>query len=286
MTKIIINSEEVLDLNELHGENCENIEKIEITYGKLNNIEEMKEKNWKSLTTIIFSNNDLDTFPRTYFPRLTFLNLSYNLINDISFLVNAHTILPELKYLDLSYNLIYELPINIILFNLVLLNLSGNRITNLSNLSSFSLPELSDLRLDNCGIENTSFLETLNFPLITLSLNYNEITIPRGFSHSSLTNIYLNNNRIHDLSIVRNYLPNLEVLDLRDNRITYFGTLWNFLNNIPKIRLLMLEGNPLNIREKTENKYKFISMDENEEEVFENLKQPVIRERDYEEKNE
>jgi internalin A len=123
-----------------------------------------------------------------------------------------------------------------ILSSMTELNLSLNKITDISSLGS--LTNLTTLNLNSNKITDISFLGSLT-NLTTLHLNSNQITdISFLGSLTNLTTLHLNSNQITDISFLGS-LTNLTTLELYDNQITDFS----FLGSLTNLTTLELDRN-------------------------------------------
>jgi Leucine-rich repeat (LRR) protein len=177
--------------------------------------------------TINYLRNNISTLPAGLFngvPNLDVLNLSHNIIQDIS--CAQHFQLHHLTQLDLSHNIITILPNTINLQNLEVLLLNNNQITTLPTDVFSNLPNLQ-----------------------ILALQYNEIaTLPSNVFNNllRLTELTLNNNRILDLpQNVFSNLGQLNLLTLSTNLLTDLTP--GIFINLNSLRTLYLNWNQINV---------------------------------------
>ncbi|MEG5231447.1 leucine-rich repeat domain-containing protein [Microcoleus sp. B3-D3] len=150
----------------------------------------------------------------------------------------AERILSSMTRLDLSDNRITDISSLGSLTNLTTLHLNNNRITDISFLGS--LTNLTTLHLNNNRITDISSLGSLT-NLTTLHLNNNQITdISSLGSLTNLTELNLSDNRISDISFLGS-LTNLTTLNLRSNRITDIS----FLGSLTNLTILDLSYNQI-----------------------------------------
>ncbi|MCG8332232.1 MAG: leucine-rich repeat domain-containing protein [Chitinophagales bacterium] len=140
---------------------------------------------------------------------LTTLYLSSNEISNVDFLKH----LRGLQYLDLSYNKISDISSLKHLVYLQGLDLNSNEISNIRFLEY--LTNLKNLDLSFNRIRDKCFLGSLKF-LEILNLNSNQISNMR--LGNKLQKLYLNANKISDISFVE-HLNDLRHLDIRSNKI-------------------------------------------------------------------
>ena len=185
---------------------------------------------------------------------LTWLNLNFNQISDISSLAG----LINLKYLYLNGNQISDIsslagltnleyfyldtnPISDIsslagLTNLTWLDLNTNQISDISSLAG--LTNLEQLYLNGNQVSDISSLAGLT-NLKDLNLNVNPISdISSLAGLTNLGQLYLNENQISDISSLAN-LANLEQLYLNFNHISDISSLAGLTN----LKYLYLNGN-------------------------------------------
>jgi internalin A len=194
-----------------------------------------------------------------YMIALNLLNISNNLITDISPLTSLHWLddlelhsnqitdisplsgTPSVQYLMLSDNQITDISSLSELTLLRTLYLDNNQISNISALAEDTL--LSELLLDNNNISDISPLANLAL-LEYLTLGNNQITDISALSGLFLIeSLYLNNNQINNISPLSN-LVLLRNLQLDSNQVSNIQPL---VNN-PGISygdVVYLRGNPL-----------------------------------------
>ncbi|TAH31613.1 MAG: leucine-rich repeat domain-containing protein [Oscillatoriales cyanobacterium] len=148
----------------------------------------------------------------------------------------AEQILSSMTTLNLSSNRITDISFLGSLTNLTTLYLGDNQITDISFLRS--LTNLTTLYLDNNQITDISFLGSLT-NLTTLDLDSNQITdISFLGSLTNLTALDLKGNKIRDISFLGS-LTNLTTLDLGDNKISDIS----FLGSLTNLTTLDLDSN-------------------------------------------
>ncbi|XP_020773988.2 slit homolog 2 protein [Boleophthalmus pectinirostris] len=131
-----------------------------------------------------------------------------------------------------------------------LLDLSGNRMTQVQSRSFRGLWSLKILLISNNSIQTLQpeSLSSLEF-LERLDLSYNRLkTLPPDFSHKlfSLKELRLNHNFLHLLDPTSLHdLENLRKLDLSYNQITSLDV--RLFNSLSHLNYLNLEGNKLNV---------------------------------------
>ncbi|XP_019350523.1 toll-like receptor 8 [Alligator mississippiensis] len=188
-------------------------------------------------------------------PNLKYLDLSFNKLDLTSFSVFKE--LPNLEVLDLSYNKRYFVVPDFehqLMFidnfpNLKILNLSWNEISSLttSKLRSISLKKL-DFKGNNLGYlwknGDTSHIQLFKHlrNLTHLDISHNRLrNIPiKVFENLpwSLTELYINNNKIHTLSWEKlRYFKSLKLLDLTQNKFKAVDVLYNYTQSLQTLKL-------------------------------------------------
>jgi internalin A len=142
--------------------------------------------------------------------------------------------------LKIRYANINRLPsILISFFSLKYLDLRGNNLTHLSDLSN--LKELTYLNIENNKFKDLNFLDKMSF-LTFLSVSQNLITDYTGLSKcTDLQFLYLQSNKLKNIDFLLN-LENLIELDISFNEIEDVLVLINFKN----IEVLSLSLNKIN----------------------------------------
>ena len=184
----------------------------------------------------------------------TDLNLSYilfdtNFLKAINFFNEFYKFkLPEYKALNLSYNNIRNIKgIERANFrNLETLDLSNNKLTDISYLVKTDFPKLKKLWLYNNNISDISPLKDIKYnDLEILSLNNNSIEDINIFVKVNFTKIIvldLGNNFISDVSMLKNVkFEKLKILGLNNNKIEKIDFLEN--PNLSILKEIYLENN-------------------------------------------
>ncbi|ODV58380.1 leucine-rich repeat domain-containing protein [Ascoidea rubescens DSM 1968] len=195
---------------------------------QLSNFDNQLQSNFRNLTYLNLSNNlinDLSDFPLTNFPKLTSLNLSKNRLKTI----NGLNHLKNLKFLNLS-------SVNYYNFNSRWLE--SLIIDNLSELSN-----LQSLDLSNNGIAEIKNLSSLsNLQYLNLSHNVLIKNIDNLSDLKNLQILKLVNTNISKIENLSN-LSNLKILDLSSNLISKLQN----LNNLNNLSNLILKNNYISI---------------------------------------
>ena len=206
---------------------------------ELKNLTIINFTNLKMLTLIDCNIPDLKFFASIPFVNLQELNLQKN---QIPFLEDINLL--KLEKLDLSYNYLKKnmLPdknsknyknknISINMPLLKVLNLSNNKIEDISLLEKLKIDCLKELYLNNNEIDDIQLLKRVPFSkLKKINLSNNKINDINIFSELAFFNyierIDLMNNEIVNLNVLRNIsLPRLKVLNILNNDITDYSVL-------------------------------------------------------------
>ena len=210
-------------------------------------------KGMDQILFISFQNNRLkEIHPEAFenLNQLSYLDLSYNLLEDSSFdsstfksLVNLNTLnlsrnliktphpewflhLSRLNHLNLSYNLLDQIPQNLFLSlnNLITLNLSYNKLKNWPERAVNSLTELIelDLSFNQMSRMNAQSFNSLS-QLVRLDLSHNRLTSIENGAFS--------------------FLRNLIFLDLSNNNLTSMD--WSVFSAMTRLETLNYSTNPL-----------------------------------------
>ena len=111
--------------------------------------------------------------------------------------------------------------------NITVLDLSGNKLTNISGIKLFK--NLKELHIDSNKLKNISNIKYLN-SLEYLNINDNELTdITVLKDLNNLKILWLDNNKLTDISVLKN-LNNLKTLGIENNKITDISVIQNFKN--------------------------------------------------------
>lgn len=241
-------------------------------------------KNFNALISLDLHDNALESLPSALneLECLETLNVSHNKItdcnqalsglNNLAVLLMQHnqlqgtvtlSFVPQLQKLDISNNQISSLEGVGNLTHLMQLNLSHNKLTQLSPDIGYA-GKLTQLDLGNNSL--TSIPETIGNlkGLNQLYLRYNKLTtIPSLISCVSLKELYLGNNLLK--SIPQSIPSCVAILELRDNQVSNIDETIlsvkclqrldisnnNIMNvipeiaNMPDLKVIILEGNPL-----------------------------------------
>ena len=171
--------------------------------------------------------NELYVFCKLKFPNLKLINFENNNLysNDLDMIKNLFS--KNLIKLNLSGNKLTDIKIfdnEETLVNLNELDLSNNKIKDIESLINCKFPNLIELNLINNEIEDISCLEKSNY--------FNKLEI-----------LNLSNNKIKSLNIIE--IKSLEYLNLRENEITVGleQFLDNFYFNMDKLRIIKNDFN-------------------------------------------
>jgi len=244
-------------------ENCRNIQVLKISTPETTGLNLVPVTQLKRLKDLNISNIDSETLPYIALnKRLNYLNLTHCPTDNLNFLKELQKLLilsitdipisdtqifnnlftlkelrinrceltfggfiqnlPDLEIIDLSQNLIQKLRLNSKLPSVEILDISKNQINEL-----FFLEFITGARKINLADNKISrFITGLNFKNITeLNLDNNSIdTVWFEVPMTSLTILRLHNNRIRNIEHLRDFAPQLTVLDLGGNLIPDFWT--------------------------------------------------------------
>ena len=218
-----------------------NISKVIESIKKYNDDEKMVIfKEWKEKYNIIINkektslngksndinNNIINNIFKFKFDSLKDINLSSNSLDKLDFLYG-------IKLVNLEKLILYDCPIN--------------DISILSKISFNSLIELKITKGNICQIDTLDGLNCINLNLLDLSQNNIEnINVLNSCNfNKSLTQLYLNNNKINDISVFNNKIfCKLKILFLNNNNIQNISPLEYVLKN--SCSGLSLAENPIN----------------------------------------
>ncbi|KFZ52559.1 Leucine-rich repeat-containing protein 40, partial [Podiceps cristatus] len=220
----------------------------------------------ENLQKLDVSHNKLRSIPEELMqlPHLKSLLLHYN---ELSCLPDGFGQLVNLEELDLSNNHLAEIPTSFaLLINLVRLNLASNQLKSLPA----DISAMKSLRQLDC---TKNYLETVPSKLATMAsleqlyLRKNKLrSLPEFPSCKLLKELHAGENQIEILNAENlKHLNSLSVLELRDNKIKSvpdeitllqklerldlanndISRLPYTLGNLPQLKFLALEGNPL-----------------------------------------
>ena len=207
----------------------------------VNNANDVTTTHLAAITSLDVSDKSISSLKADDFnglTALTSLNLSSNLISDISVLTD----LTSLTFLRLYGNSISDISPLEGLTSLRALYLSTNKITDISPLED--LTSLVSLDLTRNKITDISPLEDLT-SLRILYLSTNKITdISPLEGLTSLETLSLYKNRITDISPLED-LTSLSLLNLKNNRITDVSPLEDLTSDAAFWLVIYLAGNPI-----------------------------------------
>ena len=231
--------EEVLNLNGLFLQNAatdllhymRNLVELDLGMNYINDFTFLSDH--PNLTRLHMSSmgldDSIDFTPLATLSNLVELNISWNLISDLSFL----TSLTNLVYLNLSGNHVSDLSFLEGLTNLVHLDLSRNHVSDLSFLEG--LTNLVHLDLSRNHISDLSFLEGLT-NLVHLNLSANAIEYFSPLKElPNLISLYLELSWLYDISFLSCFV-NLVYLNLSQNNIRNIAPLAE-LTSLTNLRL-------------------------------------------------
>ena len=271
LTELDLSNNSLDNLDIFTNSTFKNLISLNLNHNNISDLEPLKNVYFKSLLNLSLTNNkitNIDVLARVPFQSLDKLDLSSNLIKDIEIFDNVP--FKNLTYLNLSDNQITDAksPLNKInLYNLIILDLSHNSISEIYGLTSNQYQQLKMLNLGKNKINNIKILSRVPFTDLRILLLFdNEINDISVFSVVPFTNLnYLNlsYNEISDINVFNNVpFKNLEKLDLSGNSISSIDPLLNMPIN--DLRELYIKNNKIednnNILEEMKKKYKYISV--------------------------
>ncbi|VEU20600.1 DEKNAAC101508 [Brettanomyces naardenensis] len=201
------------------------------------------------------------------------------------------SILASVTDLDLSYNMIDDLDWIVRLCDglttLRTLRLSGNRLYWPLGTPSTGSNSITRLIATSCGLgmsySSTEIINTLHscFPdVIDLDLSSNWVTeLPSLADWSELKQLDLSFNRIegivkmedcqlsilnlsdNEITSIEGYVPSMEAIDLRDNSFSSWNNLDQFSDQFPNLKSIKFTGNPIFTTTEEEKGYDFCLME-------------------------
>lgn len=178
-----------------------------------------------------------------YFNLVT-LDITYGLIKELQ--SGAFGRLNHLEELRLTNHALKKIPIDV--FNslslLKTLNLTSNKLDTIEEDAFLGLTNLTHLYISHNNISNTRELDNVCETLVVLDLAYNEISTLTSFRNfQELKVLYLNNNKITEISC--NIFANisLRILNLQDNFIKQMDS--NAFSELSTLVSLNLASNDL-----------------------------------------
>ena len=225
--KIELNNK-VFDQEELHNFGCinfTNLKQLSLVNCKIQSLTFLNYPPLYNLQEINLQNNNISYFDDLYLNKLEIFDLSYNNLSKNMFSENN-----KQKIVDVN------------LSSLKILNLSNNKIEDISILCQFKIESLLELYLNNNEIENINAFNSISCgKLRILNLRNNKINDISIFADLSfcnnIENIDLMNNEIVNLNILRNIsLPRLKILNLLNNDINDY-TVFKLIF-FPKLQIL------------------------------------------------
>ncbi len=168
-----------------------------------------------------------------------------------SFELNTFVGLGNLIYLDLSANKIKILKNNVFdsLIHVQRLELNLNDINQIEENALIDILNLNSLNLDSNQIFT---LKDVHFgsKLSSLSIHFNMISNLSDINSKTLKYLFASNNRIQEIYII-SHLPNLEYLDLSQNRL--IKIVEKSFSKLYQLKCLNLSGNKLELQNEYNN---------------------------------
>lgn len=207
-----------------------------------------------NLSNKVLTNNDLKLLSLIKFPKLEELILKNNNIESIDTL--QYLTAPNLYKLDLSYNKITDISslrnISLSLDKLGTLNLSNNNISNIQILNDDGIfPEIQEINLENNNLNYNS--NNVKKIIYKYTKENREATYIQKFNEIYKTNVSKKSSKINlegcslgdeGLRLLCNInFNNLQEMNLNDNGIINISYLRKLLVNNPKINIISLQKN-------------------------------------------
>lgn len=214
---------------------------LELTYNGIVNIDGLNQLT--NLRELNLSNNEIRFFPTiSNLDQLVELNISHN---EIEYLAEDLSGLSNLEILDASNNNIFDISSLDDLESLRILDLSFNDLGREGGSPDFSsllnATDLTELYLNDNGLESIADLAGKNLPLEVLYLQNNELTdLSPIADYTSVLDLKLYNNQISNIANLDG-MTNLTEIDLSDNTIVDFSN----LRSIPNLSYVDLSDNQI-----------------------------------------
>jgi insulin-like growth factor-binding protein complex acid labile subunit len=230
-----------------------NLEILNLYQNSIETIESIPFNTLRSLKMLHLFSNKIKEIKFGHFihlQKLEELRLEKNEIG--SFDANTFIGLEGLVYLDLSANKIKTLKNEVFhgLINVTKLDLHLNDINQVEIKTFIDLNSLKYLNLDSNQIstlKNVQFYSNLE----VISLRFNLLTNLNEINSSSLKYLNVSNNRLQEIDFKKTFLPNLEYLDLSQNRLISIKN-ESFLN-MNQLKHLNLSYNKLDLESEFNN---------------------------------
>jgi Leucine-rich repeat (LRR) protein len=230
-----------------------NLEKLFLYQNAIENIESIPFNTLRSLKKLHLISNKIKQIKFGHFIHLQSLEELRLDKNEIgTFDANTFIGLDSLNTLDLSANKIKNLKnyAFLSLINVIKLDLHLNDIKQIELSSFVDLKSLKHLNLDQNQISTLKNIQ-FNPNLEAMSLRFNFLTNINEINTSSLKSLDVNKNRIQEINLKKNFLPNLEYLDLSQNRL--FSIKNESFLNMNKLKHLNLSFNKLDLESELNN---------------------------------
>jgi Leucine-rich repeat (LRR) protein len=232
------------------------IESLHCLYLYQNSIENMENIPFNTLFNLkrlhLFSNK-IRQIKFGYFIDLHLLDeLRLDKNEIVSLELNTFVGLEKLNTLDLSANKIKKIENGVFyeLKNLIQLDLHLNDITQIEMNTFIDLNNLKYLNLDSNQISTMKNVQ-FNSNLEQISLRFNMLTNLNEINSSSLKYLHVSNNRLQEINFKNTFLPNLEYMDLSQNRLILIKAESFF--NIKNLKNLNLSYNKLDLESEFKN---------------------------------
>ena len=228
LTSLNLNHNKISSMEPFKKVYFKSLTNLSLANNKISNIDALAKVPFKSLDKLNLSGNeitDLEIFRSVPFKNLTYLNLSDNQITDEKSALSKIN-LPNLNILDLSHNMISDISglASNAYQNLEMLNLGKNQISNIEALARIPFSNLKILLLYDNKISDISVFSVaplINLNYLNLSYNdINDINILINIPFSNLEKLDLNGNNINDIEpLLKMPITDLKELYIKNNKI-------------------------------------------------------------------
>ena len=175
LQKLILSYNNINNIKSLYNLTFENLIELKFDHNKINDITALEGTKMKKIERLFLNCNnisDIEVFQKVNFENLTHLILSKNYIKNISSSFENNDFV-KLIELNLSHNIIVDISIleKVELNSLEDLNLSHNEIDKILVKKKFSFPKLKHLHMNNNNIKAISILGRILLPKLKLFNN-------------------------------------------------------------------------------------------------------------------
>lgn len=237
----------IADIEGMAFNGCGHLKVLDLSYNKLSMLDAFTFTGLPNLEVLDLSQNKIKLVGDGTFnlPMLRILNVNYNeikLLPDTLFGLPGQA--PPLNLVDFGDNKLTHIGISIYyLQELTQLNLTDNKKIDDINLEALAqLPKLETLLLSNSGFQFPMMMTA--GPLISPP---EAVGLPVPVSNSPLKNLYIAKNKLMNPDVLRQlaYFRQLELLNLEDNKFSFFDNVNSLSTWFPKLRTIYVGGNKL-----------------------------------------